>query len=141
MKNNFVQRTGQGGGFNVADEIEQRLSIADLLPERRPIPRSTMNRLLSAEAFRNRLGFSVRKKKFEYTHNEEKVLSALARVAEDLANRKVVLGDLWDVDGKRAYLDKLEAEGVLPTVADALSAESKKPPLPPKSPRVRTHSQ
>lgn len=63
MKDNFVQRTGQGGGFNVADEIEKRLSLAELLPTTRQIPRSTMNRLLSAEGFRNRLGFSVKKKK------------------------------------------------------------------------------
>nr|WP_319947943.1 hypothetical protein [uncultured Shimia sp.] len=62
MKDNFVQRTGQGGGFNVADEIEKRLSLAELLPTTRQIPRSTMNRLLSAEGFRNRLGFSVKKK-------------------------------------------------------------------------------
>ncbi|MHC0055838.1 ParB N-terminal domain-containing protein [Actibacterium sp. D379-3] len=136
MKDNFVLRTGQGGGFNVADEIEQRLSAAGMLPKRRQLPRSTMNRLLSAEAFRNRLGFSVRKKKFEYTHNQEKVLSALARVAEDLATRKIVLGDLWDVDGKRTYLDQLDKEGVLPTVADALTSSGKPtPPSPgPKPP-------
>ena len=142
MKDTFVQRTGQGGGFNVADEIEKRLSVAGLLPKRRLIPRSTMNRLLSAEAFRNRLGFSVRMKKFEYTHKEEKVLSALARVAEDLATRRIVLGDLWDVDGKRAYLDRLETEGVLPTVADALSRGGKRPsPIPkPKPPPKPTHS-
>lgn len=126
MKKNFVLRSGQGGGFNVADEIEKRLFAAELLPTRRQIPRSTMNRLLSAEAFRNRLGFSVRKKKFEYTHNEEKTLAALARVAEDLATRKIVLGDLWDFDGKRSYLDQLETEGILPTVSDAIPIGGKR---------------
>jgi hypothetical protein len=59
MKENFVQRTGKGGGLNVADEIEKRLSAANLLPGRRKIPRSTLNRLLSAEAFRNRVGITV----------------------------------------------------------------------------------
>ncbi|MBE7638240.1 hypothetical protein GUA87_15380 [Sneathiella sp. P13V-1] len=121
MKDNFILRTGQGGGLNVSDEIEQRLSEAGLLPKRRKIPRSTMNRLLSAETFRNRLGFSISKKKFEFTHDEGKVLSAFARVADDLVTRKIVLNDLWDVDAKRAYLDKLEIEGVLPTAADALA--------------------
>lgn len=130
MKTNFVLRTGQGGGLNVADEVEKRLSLASLIPPKRKIPRSTMNRLLSAEAFRNRLGFSVRNKKFEYTHEEKKVLAALARVANDLTSRNIVLGDLWDVDGKRSYLDRLELEGVLPTAQDALKAVDQRP-LPP----------
>lgn len=136
MKSNFVLRTGQGGGLNVADEVEKRLAEAKLLPGRRKIPRSTMNRLLSAEAFRNRLGFSVRKKEFEYTHDSDIVLAALARVAQDLATKTVVLGDLWDVDGKRSYLDRLEMEGVLPTAADALQPSGPASPIPspPKPP-------
>lgn len=121
MKANFVARTGQGSGKSVADEIEKRLADAHLLPERRKIPRSTMNRLLSAEPFRNRLGITMNKGRFEYTHDEDVVLEAMARVALDLANRKLVLGDIWDVDGKRGYLDQLELEGVLPTAQHALA--------------------
>jgi len=83
MKSNFVNRTGKGGGFNVADEIEKRLSSANLLP-RRQIPRSTMNRLLSSEAFRNRVGFSVAKKRFHFTHDPQIVLAVLQRIATDL---------------------------------------------------------
>ena len=41
------------------EEIEARLESAGLLPARHKIPRSTMNRLLSAEPFRNRVGFST----------------------------------------------------------------------------------
>jgi len=120
MKTTFVARTGRGTGPSVADEIEKRLSAARLLPSRRKIPRSTMNRLLSAEPFRNRLGFSVSKGKFEFTHDEDVALAAMARVADDLTNRRLVLGDIWDVDGKRHYLDGLEREGVLPTAQHAL---------------------
>lgn len=65
----------------------------------------------------------------------------MQRIADDLALKKIVLGDIWDVDGKRDYLDNLEREGVLPTAAhalkkakeDALSAPKKvlhSPPLP-----------
>ena len=53
MKGHFVNRTGMASGFNVAEEIEARLSVVGMLPTRRKIPRSTMNRLLSAEAFRS----------------------------------------------------------------------------------------
>lgn len=120
MKSTFVSRTGKGGGPNVADEIEKRLIKANLLPGRK-IPRSTMNRLLSAEPFRNRLGFSMSRGRFEFTHDESVALTAMARVARDLANRDLVLGDIWDVDGKRSYLDGLEREGVLPRAENALS--------------------
>ncbi|WP_297565737.1 hypothetical protein [Nitratireductor sp.] len=125
MKATFVERTGKGGGLNVADEIEKRLAEANLLPTRRKIPRSTMNRLLSAEPFRNRLGFSASKGQFSFTHDESVSLAALARVADDLACRRLVLGDIWDVDGKRKYLNDLEHEGVLPTARDALSKPKK----------------
>jgi len=144
MKANFVVRTGKGSGFNVADEVEKRLANAGMLPGRKKIPRSTMNRLLSAEAFRNRLGFSINKGRLVLTHEEPIVLAALHRVADDLASKNVVLGDIWDVDGKRAYLDQLEAENILPTAAHALSKPKTAPPLskpsstppsPPPAPR------
>lgn len=114
MKATFVARTGKGSGPSVADEIEKRLSDAHLLPSRRKIPRSTLNRLLSAEPFRNRVGITMKGGQFAFTRDPERTLGALARVASDLASRTVVLGDLWDVDGKEKYLRSLEAEGVLP---------------------------
>jgi hypothetical protein len=121
MKSTFVARTGKGGGPSVADEIEKRLAEANLLPSRRKIPRSTLNRLLSAEPFRNRVGISVKGGRFEFTHDEATSLAALARIANDLASREVVLGNIWDVDGKEAYLNKLEGEGVLPGPRHALA--------------------
>lgn len=113
MTATFVERTGKGGGVNVADEIEKRLRAADALPAKK-IPWSTANRLLSSEGLRNRVGVSVTKGKLQLTHDESLVLPIFQRVAEDLASRKVVLGDLWDNEGKVAYLDSLEAEGILP---------------------------
>jgi hypothetical protein len=133
MKSTFVSRTGKGGGLSIADEVESRLAVAKLLPSRRKIPRSTMNRLLSAEPYRNRLGFSINRGRFEITHKEDVVLAALARVADDMANRRLVLGHIWDVDGKTAYLDKLEAEGVLPIAADVLDKAKGESPKPKKT--------
>jgi hypothetical protein len=127
MKSNFVSRTGMGGSFNAADEIEKRLAQANMLPQNK-IPRSNLNRLLSAEAFRNRVGFTGSKGKFEFTHDEPIVLRALRRIADDLANKYVVLGDIWDVDAKRSYLDRLEGEGLLPTAANSLAAKQQQSP-------------
>jgi len=125
MKTTFINRTGKGGKLNLADEIEERLAQAGKLPGKRKIPRSNLNRLLSAEAFRHRVGISAAKGRFEYIRNEDKVIDALARIADDLANRAITLDDVWDIDRKSAYLDKLESEGVLPTAADAVKKTSK----------------
>ncbi|GBQ81933.1 hypothetical protein AA13595_0780 [Gluconacetobacter johannae DSM 13595] len=124
MTATFVERTGKGSGVNIADEIEKRLEAASMLPGKK-IPWSTANRLLSSEGLRNRVGISVSRSKFQLTHPEPLVLPIFRRISEDLANRNVVLGDLWDNEGKVAYLDRLEIEGVLPL-----------PPLPsPSAPR------
>jgi hypothetical protein len=133
MKSNFVNRTGMGGGLNVADEIEKRLSEAGMLP-RRKIPRSNVNRLLSSEPFRNRVGFTCAKGKFEFTHDEPIVLRTLRRIADDFASRHKVLGDIWDIDAKRSYLDELEHEGVLPTATHSLA--SKQEPRPSEKPSI-----
>lgn len=116
MKNNFVVRTGKSNGLHVADEIEARLRSAKMLPSRK-IPRSNMNRLLSSESLRNRLGISVRKGRLEFIREEQATLRALQRVANDLAARTITLDDIWDTEAKLEYLDDLDREGVLPTVA------------------------
>jgi len=131
MTATFVERTGKGGGVNVADEIEKRLDAAGMLPAKK-IPWSTANRLLSSEGLRNRVGISAIRSKFQLTHPEPLVLPIFRRIAEDLANRSVVLGDLWDNEGKVAYLDRLESEGVLPL--PPLSVPSS--PSAPSSPRA-----
>jgi hypothetical protein len=84
MKSNFVNRTGKGGGINIADEVEKQLENSPQFKIKKKIPWSTMNRLLSAEAFRNRVGFSYTKGKFEFTHQAPVVLAALHRIADDL---------------------------------------------------------
>lgn len=132
MKATFVTRTGKGSGPSVADEIEKRLAEANLLPSRRKIPRSTLNRLLSAEPFRHRVGISMKGGRFQFTRDEPKSLAALARIAKDMAERDLVLGDIWDIDGKQSYLDQLEREGVLPKETD--TANTVEPATPTNRP-------
>ncbi|MDZ5696730.1 hypothetical protein [Chelativorans sp. M5D2P16] len=129
MKANFVIRTGKGGGLNVADEIEKRLKEAKLLPARK-IPRSNLNRLLSAESLRNRLGISVRKGKLDIIRDEAETLAALQRVASDLANRVITLDNIWDTESKLAYIDALEAESVLPKLARRPQPKTRAAPTP-----------
>lgn len=126
MKTTFVNRTGKGGNLNVADEIEERLKSADLLPKHGRIPRTNLNRLLSAEAFRNRVGITTARGRFQFIRKEDVALKALARIADDLARRRKTLDDVWDVDRKLKYLDELESDGILPTAADTLQPPATK---------------
>ncbi|MDB5415747.1 MAG: hypothetical protein JWR10_4082 [Rubritepida sp.] len=120
-KLNFVERTGRGGDINVAAEIETFLAAAERLPEG-AIPWSTLTRLLSSEAFRNRAGISSAGHRFRLTHDHGAVTEALHRIATDLSNKVVTLRDLWNNEGKRAYLNRLDEEGVLPHENERLQA-------------------
>jgi hypothetical protein len=134
-KLNFVERTGQGTGINVAAEVERLLAEADRLPEGN-IPWSTMTRLLSSEEFRNRAGISTAGRRFRLTHDHGAVTDALHRVASDLANQVVTLGGLWNNEGKRSYLNRLEEEGVLPRENERLE-EPTEAARAPRNPRRR----
>lgn len=119
-KTNFIERTGRGGRIDVAVEVEAILEAEGRLPENN-IPRSTMNRLLSSEANRSRVGVSADGNQFRLTHDRAAVVEALARIADDLSQRRIVLGDLWNNEGKMAYLNRLEVEGLLPQENHAIN--------------------
>lgn len=119
-KANFVERTGKKTKINVAEEIEKALHERRFLTTAKRVPRSNMNRLLSAEGFRNRLGFTLHDNEIAFTHDPAKVLKALGKVAEDLIDKKLVLGDLWDNESKRRYLDRLDKDGFVPKTEDLL---------------------
>lgn len=126
-KHNFVERTGRGGRVDVAVQIEEFLRERDALP-RAQIPRSTLNRLLSSEVFRNRVGISTLGNQFSFTHEPNVAVRGLARIADDLAARRVVLGDLWNNAGKTAYLNRLDVDGLLPTEHDLIDGGHAAPP-------------
>lgn len=129
MQTNFVIRTGKSSGINLADEIEKRLKVAALLPSKK-IPRSNLNRLLSAEALRNRVGISVRKGKLELIRDEQPTLNTLSRIASDLASQVITLDDIWDAEAKLKYIDQLDAEGILPSLSKLSSGAGPIPPTP-----------
>lgn len=119
-KRNFVERTGRGGGINVAAEVEHLLAEAERLPDGN-IPWSTLTRLLSSEEFRNRAGVSTAGRQFRLTHDHGAVIDALHRITTDLVNQDITLGDLWNNEGKRAYLNRLQDAGVLPVENERLA--------------------
>jgi hypothetical protein len=58
--------------------------------------------------------------KLRFIATPEKVLTALDRIASDLMSKKLVLGHIWNNDGKRNYLAELEEVGILPRKEDKL---------------------
>lgn len=136
-KRNFMERTGRGGRLDLAVEIERLLEQFHALPARQ-IPRSTLNRLLSSEVNRNRVGVSLVQNTFTLTHDPQHVVPALERIATDLAEGNLVLGNIWNNDGKRAYLNQLEVAGLLPRCEDLLDQANRgRPKLRPDRNRGR----
>lgn len=123
-KRNFVDRSGKNSKINVADEIERILDQHNALPENQ-IPRSTINRLLSSEVNRNRVGVSLLRNQFSLTHEIGSVLPALTRMAQDFSEQNIVLGDIWNNEGKQAYLNRLELENLLPRDGNLLPQEER----------------
>lgn len=121
-KTNFERRTGKNTKVDLAEEVEKLLQEDGRLDENAKIPRSNFKRLFSAEQFRNRAGIALVKNKITLTHDRDKVLEALERVANDLIRKKITLDAIWDNESKRAYLNELDKEGVLPTADDAIDA-------------------
>lgn len=119
-KQNFISRTGKRTGRNVAEGVEKKLLSTGYLDAEGALPRSNMNRLLSSEEFRNLVGISFHNGRLYFTADPEKVLSTLHRIAQDLKEKRVVLGDLWNNEGKRSYLSELQDEGTLPTKDEEL---------------------
>jgi len=139
-KHNFISRTGRRNGRNVAEGIEKKLLAVGYSDTEGAIPRSNLNRLLSSEEFRNLVGISLSDGQLYFTADPEKTLLALHRIAEDLMAKRLVLGDLWNNDGKRSYLSELKGEGILPSQTDELRvpvAFEKVSPPKRRSPHVR----
>ena len=121
-KANFVNRTGKHQTINLAEAIEARLVSHGADELSGAIPRSNLNRLLSGEATRTRIGISLQGNQLHFTHEPSAVLNALKRIADDLVKKEVVLSDIWDSNAKHRYLDRLEQDNALPEASQALPA-------------------
>lgn len=120
-KSNFVLRTGKSTKVNLPATIEYKLRDAGLLDDSVKFKHTNLERILSSEEFRSRVGISVVKGHITFVRNQEKTLNALSRIVKDLSRGKLNLNHLLKNAEKRKYLDRLEEEGVLPSVKDTLT--------------------
>jgi len=121
-KSNFVGRTGKKSRIDLAEEVEKALRSESFIDDQQRIPRSNFNRLFSSEAFRNKIGITVRENRAHFTHERTAVLEALSKIVNDMWQKRVTLEDIWDNAGKNRYLDRLDSEGVTPESFDKLAA-------------------
>ena len=135
-KSNFIKRTGKKDKINVAEEIEAKLKEGEYIKKNAKVPRSNLNRLLSSESLKNRVGISVKKNHMELTHDEVKVMTALARIVEDMISKTIALDDIWSNKNKKEYIDLLETEGVLPDATDSLTTNKNFKSLKPMKPKA-----
>jgi len=119
-KHNFILRTDQKAGPNIAEGIEKKLLAGGYIASEGDIPRSNLNRLLSSEKLRNMAGISLIAGKLHFSADPEKALSALDHITSDLVSKRLVLGHIWNNEGKLQYLDELKTRGVLPGPDDEL---------------------
>ena len=119
-KARFVERTGKSTKLNLPGIIEEKLRSGELIDENLKFKHTNLERLLSSEEFRSRVGISARTREIVFIRDVEKSLAALVRVVEDLAAGTLNLNHLLVNKKKRKYLNDLEKEGVLPTAHDEL---------------------
>lgn len=120
-KSNFVLRTGKSTKVNLPGAIEQKLKDAGLIDDTVKFKHTNLERILSSEEFRSRVGISVVKGHIAFVRDQLKTMNALSRIVRDLSQGKLNLNHLLKNAEKRKYLDELEEEGILPSAKDALS--------------------
>lgn len=111
-KSFFLQRTGKDS-VGLGQSIETALKAEGLIPHALELPWSNLERLLSSEPIRKRVGVSFSGGSLTYLTSKEENLATLQKIANDLTKPKnrVVLGDLWNNTMKGRYIDGLKAEG------------------------------
>jgi hypothetical protein len=112
-KSFFLQRTGKDS-VGLGQSIEQALKAEGLLAQQAVLPWSNLERLLSSEKIRKRVGISFSSGSLMYLTDKKQNLSTLVRIAHDLTKSKdrLVLGDLWNNNMKTRYIDGLKADGL-----------------------------
>ena len=115
-KHNFIERTGRGRSINIARELHDALQKQGYPRPVWQVPISNVNRLLSGEAQRNRVGLKLKKDELFFSHEPAAVLKAITRIYEDMSLGEKVLADVWDAETKGNYLNELELEGMLPAI-------------------------
>jgi len=119
-KSYFVERTGKSKKIDLPGIIEEKLRSENLISKSTKVKHTNVDRLLSSEEFRSRVGISVKGNKVVFIRDIDKSLNALVRIVNDLASGTLNLNHLLRNDNKRKYLNALETEGVLPTVHNQL---------------------
>lgn len=117
-KHNFLSRTGHKKD-DFAAIVQAELRKHGYLTDKEKINFSTFNRLFSSAAFQERSGVKLKDGQLEYLiSDKDKVLAALAHIANEMNEGRITLHDIWKNTDKTDVLDRLESDGVLPNAND-----------------------
>lgn len=74
-------------------------------------PVTTLKRLLTNKDFRKALGFEYSNGILKYGFTKEEALRNLTKVVEDLAEKKILVGDVYTVENQIKYANNLKTQG------------------------------
>jgi hypothetical protein len=119
-KSNFVERTGKSGKIDVSRVVEEALKDKGLIDDQVKFRHTNLDRILSSEEFRHRVGVSLKENKLYFVRDPQKTLNALAHIVACLSTGELNLNHLLKNDKKREYLASLEEQKILPTISDKI---------------------
>jgi len=128
-KSFFLQRTGKDS-VGLGQTIEMVLKAEGLLAPDVELPWSNLERLLSSEPIRKRVGVSFAGGSLTYLNDKKSNLQTLQKIADDLTTKtkgRLVLGDLWNNAMKAKYIDGLKADGFAIDNAPSVRSEGDGP--------------
>lgn len=118
-KHNFRKRTGKEKP-HVGHAVRDLLLENGLLQTKDKVKTSSIDKVLSTESLRNRVGISYKDGILYFTHEEKEVLKTLLKIAKDTEHGNLTLTKLLKAKDKTRYINDLEKGGFLPSTKTRL---------------------
>lgn len=99
--------------FQIGHEVRKLLLSKGLIKETDKVRTSNIDKILLTKEFRDMVGVSVDEDKLKFTKQEDEVLRALNKIAQDTISGDLTLTKLLRSDDKRDYLKKLNESGYI----------------------------
>ena len=112
-KANHANRVGGTNQYPIAEAVENFLDRRGY-PHAKDIARSTLYRLINAKKRQKRFGVRLSETgELEFLRDEEEVLRAFSRVADDILEKNLTLKNVLNSEGVNDYMSTLDDAGLL----------------------------
>lgn len=113
-KDTFFVREGISHKPRFGTELSKLLREKEILGKTERIKVSILDRLLSSEGYRKRVGVTFKGNKIDFIGDEKRSLKALQHIIHDAASGKINLNKAWSNSEKEKYFESLCEQGLLP---------------------------